>query len=1034
MPFVRRVLVIAIVCLASAILGAGPAGGQAPAPAAATLDAQLMDEALKLFDAGQYSDAADKYEELVDKYPQVASVPEANFAAGRAHYLAGEYTEAITAFQRLINAKGLPQEAAPMVELAQSMAPQVLVTKAAKMPPEDQTRKSTLEEAVKEFDAFLAKYPKSDEAETATYTKAVALSQLEQYDAAIAALKGNLLRFTQSPTVQDSQYLLALTLATVGSVSKLKATAPDPVANTQFDDAEKLLRDIITKRQNVALMNDAQYQIGELVMARAGFMTAPDEKQKRTEMFTRAIDAFRNVASKDQVIKAQKERIAYFADLQKKALTANDRAGFQKWKRVVEKETEKLAQIDQRPDEALVAKLRTGVIFFSEGKWDEVRVFYDQLEKIGQIEEATDRKQALYFVAMSYASQDLVDKAVEHYKAFESAAHNDPLAENLPLTMGAMFLKLKQPAKAIQFLDDGIKSYPKGKLYGAMVLARARAQIDLQQFDQAAAALKDTLGTNPAKDLAVDAKFYLATIDQQTGKLPEAAKQFKEVRDQFPGTPQAEQASYQTGQILSETDPKAALPEIQSFLKTYPKSEYFPLALFALGKAQAATNQAAEAQKTFQKVATEFSRSAPAPFTYFERAKLLSNAQKYEDCVAVMQEFIKNYPESTALFQAYDFIAQIRTTQSKGPEAIAMYDEFVAKRPKDPNTAEALVKISALWKAYTDAQGPYLALDEAKRADWKKGIEKSTAAAERLLTEFPESQQLAKALNTLMEVLRLQQQVNLKSEADIEKYFLDLAQKFAGKPGTRAKILFTLAAYTYDKDKAKAAQQMNGAYKPDLKFAPEDLDLYGQALTESGKLDEAFKVYEKLSNDYRITGDPKTAPREAQEARAIVLAGEGKILQASSDPAKKDQGAKLFAELEQNFPWSPKMLEVNYGIAVALHDKGQDEDARTRLKEVIKAQKASAELRAKSMLLIGDIFKANGSIPEAIDNYLKISVFYTGVPKIAAEGLWRGAQLLEDQASGKYSMPKATPKPAAGSKPAPAANATGVANGVTAKQ
>ena len=240
----------------------------------------------------------------------------------------------------------------------------------------------------------------------------------------------------------------------------------------------------------------------------------------------------------------------------------------------------------------------------------------------------------------------------------------------------------------------------------------------------------------------------------------------------------------------------------------------------------------------------------------------------------------------------------------------------------------------------------------------------------------------------------------------------------AAKPGTRAKILFTLAAFDFEKDKAKALSEMQAAYKPDLKFAPEDLDLYGQALIESKKLDEAIKVYDKLSDDYKITGDPKTAPLASQEARAIVLAGLGKALQEKGDPASKEKGAKMFAELEQNFPWSPKMLEVNYGTAVALHDKGQDDDAIKRLQEVIKAPKASAELRAKSMLLLGKIHEANRRFELAIDNYIKISVFFGGVPKIAAEGLWLGGQLLERQSTGDIPMPTPTPKPASTPKPA----------------
>lgn len=36
---------------------------------------------------------------------------------------------------------------------------------------------------------------------------------------------------------------------------------------------------------------------------------------------------------------------------------------------------------------------------------------------------------------------------------------------------------------------------------------------------------------------------------------------------------------------------------------------------------------------------------------------------------------------------------------------------------------------------------------------------------------------------------------------------------------------------------------------------------------------------------------------------------------------------------------------------------------------------------------------------QAIDFYLKIAQFYAGVPVAAAEGLWQGGQLLEEQAA-----------------------------------
>ncbi len=1012
MPFDRR-FPSAIVCLAASALATTTSHAQAPA---ATLDAQMMQQAEALASQGKHAEAAAVYEDLVKKFPQVPSVPEAHFRAGYAHYIAGNFDAALAAFKKVIDNRNLPPELATLNELSLSMTPQVLAAKASKLPPDAPERKTALEDAVRQFDVYLTKYPNSDEAESAAYGKALALYQIEKFDVAMDVLRENMKKFEKSPTVQDSQYLLALTLATVASQSMQKATAPDPVAEGQYDEAEKLLRGIITANLNLALINDAQFQIGELLLARGGFMTGEDNKQKQDETFAKALDAYRSVASKDRVIAAQRARVAFFKDLKIKAGIAKDVQGLQKYKRIEDKETEKLAQLEGRTDQTQTAKFKTGLIFFTQGKMDETRVLYTHLESLGAIESEEDKRQALYFVTMSYAAQNIADKALEKYNAFQAAYKGDPIAQNLQLIMGAMYLspesKVKDPNKAIEFFNEGLQLYPKGKAFGTLILARAGAQIELKQFKEAEEELKKTIAQKPPKELAVDAEFYLGTVQVQTGKMPDAVATFKGVRDKYPGTPQAEQAHSQVGQLLARIDPKAAIPELESFLTKFPKSNDVPAVLMALGQSQAAAGQNDAALATQKKLATEYPKSAAAPFSYFERGKILASQQKFDECLAVMKEFTTQYPDDAALYEAYDFIAQILTSQGKGQDAITTYDEFVAKRPADPRTSEALLKLSALWKGYTESQGNYIVIEQAKRDEWKKGIEKSTAAAEKLLGEFPESQQVAQALNNLMEVQRLLVLAKLKTDSDLEKYFQELAQKFADKPGTQAKVLFTLASFTYIKDKAKAVEQMSTAYKPDLKFAPEDLDLYGQALIESKKIDEAIQVYEKLENDFPLKGaEPKAAPREVQEAQAIIKAGLGKALQEKGDAESKAKGAKLFAELEANYPWSPKMLEVNYGTAVALHDQKQDDEAIKRIQEVIRGQKSSAELRAKSMLLLGKIHEANGRFELAIDNFIKISVFYGGVPKVAAEGLWRGAQLLERQASGEIPMP--TPKPAA---------------------
>jgi hypothetical protein len=76
------------------------------------------------------------------------------------------------------------------------------------------------------------------------------------------------------------------------------------------------------------------------------------------------------------------------------------------------------------------------------------------------------------------------------------------------------------------------------------------------------------------------------------------------------------------------------------------------------------------------------------------------------------------------------------------------------------------------------------------------------------------------------------------------------------------------------------------------------------------------------------------------------------------------------------------------------------------LAPVARATHASTSLRARSMLLVGQLSEAKGEYEAAINNYLKIARFFESEADLAAEGLWRGAQLLEQQATGKIPMPE----------------------------
>jgi TolA-binding protein len=964
--------------------------------AAESAAAQAMD----LMNAGRTQEAAAAYEKILKDYPTSTVVSEAQFRLGYLSYLLGDYDKGIEQLKKILG----PPAPAEIQELGSALLPQALAAKAGKLPDGDPKRKAGFEDAIKQFDAFIKKYPNSSEVEGAQYGRALCSYQIGNHADAVAALRANLAKFPSSESILDSQYLLALTLATQANLSMQGGNAAQ--ATPAYDEAEKLLRNIIQKHTDIALANDAQFQLGEVLGNRAGFA----EKSAQPGLYAQAIAAYRAVEPKEMTAKAQDDRLANLLQRLRAAGVAHNTAEVKRLQALQEREQTKAAQLKAKPDQTVTARIKIAEVFFRQDRNDEARVLLSHMQQFA--EDDSQKKEILYFKTLTYVAQNLVDKAVASYDEFQGSYKKDPIAENLPLVIGAMFLspdpKVNDPKKAIGYFKQALEIYPNNRFANEALTQQASALVQLKRYDEALGTFKNFLAKKPKRELAAAAELGVATIYTQTGKLDEALAAYKTVRDKYAGLPQAEQAAFWVGQTaMQKNDAKTAVAELTAFIAKFPQSQLMPSAMFVLAQAQAAAGNKDAAVAAYKDLAQKFPQSEAAPFSYFQRATIYAGEQKSDEMAAAMREFIEKYPESDKVYFAYDTIGQNCLNTNKLPEAIAAYEEMAQKHAQNPMAPEALLKAGSLWRNYADAQGRYLALNEQQRAEWNKGMSGSTAAFEKLLDQYPDSTQVALALQGLLANQRSLVQSKLKTDAEVETYFNDLAKKFDSKPATKNKTLFTLASFLYEKDKARALTQMTTAYDVKSVYAPADLDLYGTALLEQKKTDEARKVYDKLAADYPNPPgvEPDKVPnQQIQEAQAISLYGIGKCYQSQGNVA---EAGKYFDRLKKYYPWSPKMLEASYGIAQSLFEQKKYDEALPLIVQIIRARTTTPELSASALLLGGRVLEEKSNIGSdadrktsldgAIDYYIKCAINYENVQAVAAEGLWRGAQLIEKQ-------------------------------------
>ena len=962
---------------------------------------QENEAAYALLSAADYKAAAAAYQGIITGYPTDILVQSATVQLGICQFYLGEFDKALASLEK---SKTGPALAPEQVELISNLNAQILAAKAMSLPPTDANRKGIFEQAIKSYTEFISKYPKSSDLEAVNYGRALCEYQISDFEKAAANLRENIQKFPTTPTIDGSKNLLAITLATQGGEMLSKDGGDKDKGLDLLKQAEELLRGIITGKKDLALVNDANFQLGEILFMRAAFSPEADRKG----IYEQAAGAYMAVLPKEDIVAMQEVKVKSYGPQKIAALRAKNLPLKNKLDKENERELKKLAEISAKPDQTAQALLKLGEIFFNAGKYNESRVVITHVEPF--LTSDDEKMRALYYTTMGYVVQNAMDSALQGYEKFQGAYKGKLIGENLPFLIGNMILAKGDNAGSIPYFEESIQTYPAGRLSGLSVAQKAQAQLGLKQYDEALKTFQDSLQKNPSPDVGVVAQFGIANIYRDTSKWDDAIKAFQVTVEKYPSTPQAMESAYWVAACTQQKgDNAGAIPLLEKFLASNAESPLVPLATFVLGNAQIATGQSEVGVASLAKVAAEFPDSPPAPFTYFARAQVFAAKQNVDEVNKLMREFIEKYPKDEKVYFAYNSIGQNASTAGKVDEAIATWKEFVERYPENPKAPSALVIVSELQRTTAERLATnYTSLNEADRVKWKDAVDGSSATIEALLTKYPQSGDVSAALQSYLASQRMLIRSELKDDSAVEASFQAQAEQ-ASDAGARSKILFALSGFIAEKDKPRALAKMSEAYSSEVVYGPKDIDVYGLALVDSGKLDEAQAVFEKLAADYPAPAGvaPNAAPPLVQEAQATSIFGKGRVAQQRGQTVEAGQ---FFQQLKSTYPWSPKVLEADYGIAQSLRSQKKSDEAMALLGGIIRAQNATAELRANSFLLYGHIMKdkmATETDPKkkaencgaAIDFFMKISQFYAGVPIAAAEGLWEGGQLLELQAA-----------------------------------
>jgi len=979
----RRVLPLACCLLLSAVRVHGQAA------------AQLEQDGGTAMASGDFATAAKDFDQIITTYPSTPNIEDITIRAGYAYLHANNFTRAVSILAKLTAPTAKPDfrgRALFFTGLAQFSQGHALTGEDAKLAYRQAG------ETLASLIAFINANPTPENKgllENAMYYQALAAFGQESNDEAETDLNTLLATFPNS--LQKPDYLLLL-----GSVYAVQAsdalTAKQPLEQVNaivakaIDAFQRVLNDPNAKVQG----NEADMREGEIYYLLA---------QAEPEDYAKALDVFRHVLRKDDMIAVQQKRIEELQAGQANALQGNASTDANQTALVLDRETTRLKDLQSGPDPIIQALLRMAECYIGMKQPNEARTILHRLRGAAL---TADQQQELDFQLLySYTLGGQAEKADAALSDYLAKHPGDPQADSISVQIADALMKRVPPdyEGALRQAQRSLKDFPNGKHVDAAVTLQAEALEKLGRVEESRHVIDDFVTNNPDNPLAYAMLVTQGEGQMRTGDLTSALTTFAKVKD----NPKA--AEYQASADASYVQVLNMLsrwPEVESeaknFQAKFPADKALP-SIEVLGAVAMDKQNEPGAIPVLQAVAKQFHDNEPiASFALYYIVAIDQREQKTAEMLQAAKDLAAAFPTAYALIsQANDAVVPVLEKQKKFDDAVALYQPLITA-PLQDVAAAAQVKIGGVWLDAAKAMGAYQSLQtDAARQEAEKRLEAAESANVATLTNFPaQADAVGDALQGLVNTGLTRVKWGLLKDGDLEGY---LAKQGAGltTPEMQARLELAKAGLVFviknghQQDAAALARMTQAlAAAPNLTLTTQEADQYGQLLIGAKNYPQALAVFQALL---------ATAKPTEQLKLAEAYYGLGATYLAQADYGNAKIWFAKMAALPGGAVWSPHANDAQLAMAEINEQSDSPADqaaAKTAYSSIMTSPVAGAGNQAQAMLGYGRLLEKAGhavkaagqaDIEYATHYYEQVDLFYgPALPELSAEGLYLAAQ------------------------------------------
>lgn len=378
-----------------------------------------------------------------------------------------------------------------------------------------------------------------------------------------------------------------------------------------------------------------------------------------------------------------------------------------------------------------------------------------------------------------------------------------------------------------------------------------------------------------------------------------------------------------------EGDSRKKIDLLSRVMNASPEMQFYPEALFELGRSYAVKEDADNAFNCFQRLAETVKDSTFVAKAYIEMGSLSRNQSQYNDALGYYKTVVEDMPLSGYAEDALLAIESIYQTRNEPEEYIAYIETIGKGATKTADERETMI------------------FNAAEQIFLSENYQKALVSLQSYEEKYPDGQYMYKADFYIAE--------SYKSLGKYEQACDSYRKVISDGQGSFVELsMLNFANLSYRLERWDDAL---GGYTSLYNSAQLENNTY-VALT--GMMRSAFKGHDwsqALLNAERVMGDSRTDESVKTEAKYV----KARSYLATS---RRDEAFVLLEELAEDVN-TAYGAEAAYMIILDSYDKGEFENVETKVYAFADAGSAQTYWLAKSFIILGDSFVERGDNEQA---------------------------------------------------------------------